>query len=106
MPQRPCLIVYVSGNLGIQAFCEFSDCLGNLQIAWAIRDCCVQLDCLKSRRTGKYIRYSAFLLSTLYIVNFLFGILSSRGMEHKKYRKANSEFSYYEKETTSSSAHT
>lgn len=26
--------VYVLGNLGIQTTCEFSDCLGNLQIVW------------------------------------------------------------------------
>ena len=93
---------HVPGNLGIQAFCRFPDCLGNLQIAQAFRDCCVQLDCLSSRRTGKYFRYFV-----IYIVHchFLFGILSSRGIEHKKHRKANSNFSHYEKDTRSSSAY-
>ena len=44
---------------------------------------------------------------TLHIVIFFWGgILSSRGMEHKKHWKANSKFRHYEKEARSSSAYT
>ena len=66
---------HVPGNLGIQAICGFSDCLGDLKIAWSICDCCVDFDYLQSRRVGNYFRCSAFLLSTLYdyVLIFCFG---------------------------------
>ena len=52
--------------------CGFSDCLGDLKIAWSNWDCCVDFDCLQSRRVGSYFRCSAFVLCTLHVLILVF----------------------------------
>ena len=87
---------------------QSADCLGILRILRLPRQSAIGMYNWTACSLGELGSISGtqrFLLSTLYIVIFLFGILSSRGMENKKHRKENSKFSHYETETRSSSAY-